>query len=471
MRHATVGSVLVSVLLLSTIAGAAVAVPVGAVASGTLEPRTAAPAVTPGPGSFALVSNFEDGALDGWTVTSGSAKVSTSVTYGGEPSLLSPARPGTPQVDRAQGIVAGGSFVSMQVAIHGGSGGTGFFGLADSGGVPVAVVGVQNGEVYAGATPSTASAVEPVPTGTAQPAGWVYLAVNVYAVAGKGGSPPAWQMDVFVDRSDQVAAAGVSVPAAGTYAEARIATTAGTVAYSDIVVSNYEIPIYLPGYNNMEGYGQGSGLLVQLLPAFTTLSAQMTLSSWDVPQSGILSFQVNAMNYYGTTRSTCKGFFQLGIDLDPNGTIAPWYVPGVNCVAHYFLPSNNPAVGAGFASPSPTHLTLTIQDQPAMKEIRFQIVDHSVGPSLRYWNATIPYEGTEFFGSYTQIEWQPCCSNYPISDYSLNARMYGLTISGGNLSAPELLGANYMLPFVLDTPPSWSFTYYDGSSAGYAQRA
>jgi hypothetical protein len=197
----------------------------------------------------------------------------------------------------------------------------------------------------------------------------------------------------------------------------------------------------------------------------------MTLSSWSVPQTGILSFQINAMNYYGTTRSTCKGFFQLGIDLDPNGTIAPWYVPGVNCFAHYFLPSNNPAVGPGFASPSPTHLSLTIQDQPAMKEIRFQIVDHSVGLSLRYWNATIPYDGTEFFGSYTQIEWQPCCSNYPISEYALNARMYGLTISGGNLSSPEPLGAAYMLPFMLDTPPSWSFTYYDGSSAGYAQRA
>ncbi len=96
---------------------------------------------------------------------------------------------------------------------------------------------------------------------------------------------------------------------------------------------------------------------------------------------------------------------------------------------------------------------------------------HSVGPSLRCWNATIPYEGTEFFGSYTQIEWQPCGPNYPIADSSLNARMCGLTISDGNLSAPELLGATYMLPFVLGTPLSWSFTYHDGSCAGYAQRA
>ena len=42
------------------------------------------------------------------------------------------------------------------------------------------------------------------------------------------------------------------------------------------------------------------------------------------------------MNYIGTVDSTCHGFFQLGVDLDPGGYIAPGTVPGTNCVAHYF---------------------------------------------------------------------------------------------------------------------------------------
>jgi hypothetical protein len=73
----------------------------------------------------------------------------------------------------------------------------------------------------------------------------------------------------------------------------------------------------------MEGYGQGSGLVVGLLPAYSNLTAQMNLHSWSVPQNDILSFQINAMNLTGTTVSTCHGFFQLGVDLDPLGRIAP----------------------------------------------------------------------------------------------------------------------------------------------------
>ena len=125
----------------------------------------------------------------------------------------------------------------------------------------------------------------------------------------------------------------------------------------------------------MEGYGQGSGLLVSLLPEFDNLTAQMVLNSWTTPQEGILSFQINAMNYYGTTRSSCKGFFQLGVDLNPNGYISPWYVPGVNCFAHYFLHSNNPAVQPGIPSPQGTHLTLSIVDDRSAKNIIFTIVD------------------------------------------------------------------------------------------------
>ena len=33
----------------------------------------------------------------------------------------------------------------------------------------------------------------------------------------------------------------------------------------------------------------------------------------------------------------------------------------------------------------------------------------------------------------------------------------------------QTLPASYMIPFVLDTPPTWSLTYYQGTSAGYTQ--
>jgi hypothetical protein len=55
----------------------------------------------------------------------------------------------------------------------------------------------------------------------------------------------------------------------------------------------------------------------------------MVLGSWNVPETGILSFQINAINCYGATYYSCVGFFQLGMDIDPDGHIAPWYVEGL----------------------------------------------------------------------------------------------------------------------------------------------
>ncbi len=414
-------------------------------------------------GAFAFVSNFEDGGLDGWTSLAGSApSVTTKTTYFGEPSLKSIAT-GTPQISAAsEGFVPGDGFVSFQVALNSGKG-AGYLGLADSGHNFVAVVGVSNGEVFAGSSLSSLSDVGPVPAGTVYPAGWVYLSANVYNA---GSKTPNWVMDVYVDRSDMITAT-VSTPDGASYAEALLTTTSGTVYYSNIVVTTYEIPINIPGYNNMEGYGQGSGLLVRLLPAYTKLTAEMTLNSWDVPQEGILSFQINAMNFYGTTRSTCQGFFQLGIDLDPSGTIAPWYVPGKNCFAHYFLPSNNPAVQPGVPSPFGTHLVLTIEDDLANTAVVFTIVDTAIGQT---WTASIPYSGTMFYGMYTQIEWQPCCSNFPIADYAFSGVLYNEAITTST-GAVQGLTSSYMLPFTLDAPPQWSLTYYQDSTLGYDQLA
>jgi hypothetical protein len=414
-------------------------------------------------GTFAFVSNFEDGNLDGWTSLAGSTpSVTTKTTYFGEPSLKSSASRGAQISVASQGFVTGSGFVSFQVALNSGKG-AGYFGLAGASNAFVTVVGVSNGEVWAGSDLASLTDVGPVPTATVYPAGWVYLSANVYNA---GSKTPDWVMDLYVDRSDMITAT-LTVPDAANYAEAVLETTSGTAYYTNIVVTTYEIPINIPGYNNMEGYGQGSGLLVQLLPAYTKLTAEMTLDSWDVPQEGILSFQINALNLYGTTRSTCGGFFQLGIDLNPNGMIAPWYVPGKNCIAHYFLNSRSPAIQPGVASPAGTHLTLTIEDDTSTGMVSMTIVDTTLN---QVFTTSFAYGGGPFYGMYTQIEWQPCCSSFPIEDYQFNGVLYNEAITTA-AGAVQGLTSSYMLPFTLDAPPQWSLTYYQDSTLGYNQLA
>ena len=472
MRSSGWAVVILGFLLCSTVVAAGfAAAPVAGTASvaevaGALPtihaPRGAAPAQGTA-GTFAFTATFEDGMLDGFTSLTGLApKVTTKTTYYDEPALQSSARAGTQTDVATEGFIPGQSFVSFQVALRA-TGGAGFFGLSDASNGYVAVVGVSGTTLWAGSSLSTLADVGAVPSGTAFPDGWVYLSANVYNA---GKKSPDWVMDLFVDRSDSIAAT-LSVPNAAAYAGALITTTTGVAYYTDIVATTYQIPTYLPGYNNMEGYGQGSGLIVQLLPAYTTLSAEMTLTSWDVPQEGILSFQINAMNEYGTTRSTCQGFFQLGIDLNPDGTISPWYVPGKNCIAHYFLSSNNPAIRPGVASPAGTHLILTILDDTSSKSIAFTIVDTTIGQT---WQASIPYSGTLFYGMYTQLEWQPCCSNFPIGAYQFQGILYNeqITTSTGQVRP---LTADYMLPFTLDAPPQWSLTWYQDATLGYDQIA
>ncbi len=473
MSRAGLGALVVVAWLIVPGVAAGAGLSASTFSSAVQAPRGDSPVALPGLGSFAFVANFEDRGLDGWTVASGTASVVSSPNYNGEPTLRSVATRSAPQVDlagAASGVVAGDPFVSFQAEVHPGTG-VGFVGLASASGAPLAVIGAGDGSVWAGTGPSVAVAVEPIPLGTAQPWGWVYLAANVYEVPAQAPTPPAWVMDVFADRTDQLAASQVPVPAAGSYAAFFLNTTRGTVDYTNTVLTDYQIPTQIPGYNNMDGYGQGSGLLVQLLPAFTTLTATMRLTDWNTPEAGILSFQINAMNYYGTTRSTCKGFFQLGVDLNPEGRIAPWYVPGSNCVAHYFGKSNTPAISDGFFSPPGTVLHLEIQDRPAEKQVFFQIIDTSseIAAADRYWNASVAYGGSAFYGTYTQVEWQPCCSNSPIAAYFLNGTLRDMEISGGEVGVPLPLAADYMLPFALDLPPSWNLNFYDSTIAGYHQ--
>ena len=426
-------------------------------------------------GAFAFVSNFEDGLLDGWTSVTGSApSVSTSTTYSGEYSLASSGSSSVPQTDVANhGFVTGDAFISFQVAIDAGTG-SGYFGIysgAASSPSAVALVGVAGGDVFAGANLGSLQDIGPVPTGTAYPAGWVLISANVYDASTHKDPTAGWVMQVYVD---QTIAPNLtpSVPEASAYSGALIETTGGAVHYSDIVVSTYEMATTIPGYNNMEGYGQGSGLLVTLLPPFTTLSAEMDLNSWDTPQTGILSFQINAMNFYGTTSTTssCVGFYQLGIDLNPDGYIAPWYVPGRNCIAHYFMNSQNPAIQNGIYAGPDTRLQVSITDDQSAKEVVFTIVVTSSTLGSQTFTASRPYNGTEFYGTYTQLEFQPCCNLFPIQDYTFSGELYNMqtTRAGGT---PQSLPAGYMLPFMLDAPTSWNLGYYQGSVSGYQQAA
>jgi hypothetical protein len=414
-------------------------------------------------GAFAFVSNFENGALDGWNSVSGAAPaVVRSVTYGGEPSLESTAAQG-PQVDTAsRGFKGGAQFVSLQIAIDGGTS-TGLFGLGN-GRSALALVGVSHGYVVAGRDAGHLQNIASGLPANSYPKGWVYLSANIYDPNGVSG-PSKWVMQVFVDGTDQVAAT-ISVPDAASYTGTIIETLSGTVHYTNIVVSTYQIPIYIPGYNNMEGYGQGSGLLVSMLPQFYNLTAQMNLTRWSTPQRGILSFQINAMNRVGTTQSTCSGFFQLGVDLNPNGRIAPWYVEGVNCVAVYFQ-TNTPVPSPGIVSPMPTHLVLSIVYEQVAKQIVFTIDDTT---TAQIFKSSIPYGGSPFYATYTQMEFQPCCNKYPIQEYNLQGSIYGVQITP--ISGPRAtLTSSYMLPFTLDAPPTWNFGYYQDSVHGYQQTA
>jgi len=139
-------------------------------------------------------------------------------------------------------------------------------------------------------------------------------------------------------------------------------------------------------------------------------------------------------------------------------------VQGKNCIAIYFQGSSN---HRSVVSPFPTHLVLSIIDVPAVNQIVFTIKDTSTN---QLFNASIPYRGGLFYGMYTQLEWQPCCNRYPIQEYALDGSLYAVQITP--LSGPKmLLSSSYMLPFVLDAPPSWSFSYYQDSVDGYQQTA
>ncbi len=240
------------------------------------------------------------------------------------------------------------------------------------------------------------------------------------------------------------------------------------VFFTDIILTSYKMSEIIPGYNNMEGYGQGSGFLVSLLQPFTILHANFILYNWSVSRYSTLSFQINAMNLPAAVNPTARGFFQLGIDLDPNGKIAPWYVGGGNAVAVYFKNYLSPDFMPGFVTPNGTHLGLTIQYIPQERIVFFQIIDYNACSKARFWNATVTYGGPEFRATYTQLE-TSYTDRSQLNEYRFNGTLYNIS-HGTSPSGLVPLNSSYMLPFSIDTPPpTWSLTYYNGATAGYRQ--
>ena len=126
---------------------------------------------------------------------------------------------------------------------------------------------------------------------------------------------------------------------------------------------------------------------------------------------------------------------------------------------HYF------AGRAGVSSPPGSQLIISIIFEQATHQILFRIVDSSIS---RTFTKSIPYNGGAFYATYTQMEFQPCCNTSPISHYKLQGVLYDMqtTTTGGQT---KNLPASYMLPFNLDTPPTWDLTYYQNAISGYAE--
>ncbi|MGC8618682.1 MAG: hypothetical protein ACP5UZ_08135, partial [Thermoplasmata archaeon] len=294
--------------------------------------------------------------------------------------------------------------------------------------------------------------------------GWILVSGNLFKYT--IGNESSWRLQVFVDNTTSVFA-NISTPGGYSYAGIEILSSSGTVFFTNIIFTSYRMAVYLPGYNNMEGYGQGSGALVSLLKPFTILHANFVLYNWSVTRYSTLSFQINAMNYNGAENQTANGFFQLGVDLDPNGKIAPWYVGNNRAIAIYFKNHQSPDFMPGFPTPNGTVLGLTIQDIPSKGMISFQVIDYSVSNQYRYWNVSIPYIGTEFYAAYTQIE-TSSMNGSQLNDYRFNGSMFNISY-GSSIPSLVPLNSSYMLPFSIDAPSTWSLTYYSNQTAGYRQ--
>jgi hypothetical protein len=85
----------------------------------------------------------------------------------------------------------------------------------------------------------------------------------------------------------------------------------------------------------------------------------------------------------------------------------------------------------------------------------------------RFWNTTVPYSDPEFYTTYTQLETSSLDQSL-LGEYRFNGTVFNISY-GSDISGMIPLNNSYMLPFSIDTPATWSLTYYSDASAGYRQ--
>lgn len=407
---------------------------------------------------FNVTSSYED---YGWSLVDGTPPppVSGTPNYYGEPSLA--IQNGT-TLFSSRNVVTGDKLVSFQFAINS-SNGNGSFSITNATGSKIATMS-ENNTTFSVSVPDGTPAISADIPPSYSHQGWTVVTGNLFNYS--SGNVTGWRLQVFVDNTTTLFA-NVSDPSGYSYSGIEISASRGMVYFTNIIFTSYRLALFIPGYNNMEGYGQGSGALVSLLQPFTILHANFLLYNWSVARYSTLSFQINALNLTAAETQTAEGFFQLGVDLDPNGRIAPWYVPGKNAIAIYYNNHPNPDYMPGFNTPNNTLLGLTIQYLPQDQRIFFQIIDYSVNNQYRFWNTSIYYNGPEFYATYTQLE-TSSMNGTQLNEYRFNGTMFDLSY-GSSILDMIPLNSSYMLPFSIDSPGTWSLTYYSDATSGYRQ--
>ncbi len=416
-------------------------------------------------GGFAFISEFTSGgnySNYGWKLICGTEApiISYSTTYFGEPSLA--LTEGT-SIATHRNIVEGFHSVSFQYAMRI-PGESGTFEVTSSSGMSVASVTVAGGTAYIGTNPEVAPVAKSIPNSDLLSGGWLLVSGNLFQ--NNSGSNLPWTFQVFLGGTDSVFGE-ISAPLGSDYSGIELSSGDGSAYFTDVIVSNEQIGFIQQGQNSMEGYGQGSGSLFSLMQPFDTVRADVLLNNWTSSLFGVFSIQINVMNYTGALNPTGIGFFQLGVDLDPNGLIAPWHVNGVNEVAMYFPDHIGPTDFPGFSTPNGTILQLTIFYNTSAHDILFQIVDESIWGSGRYWNAVIPYSGPPFYAAYTQME-ASAVNMTQTTGFGFSGEMFNISYG----QVPNYLtpfNSSYMVPYFINTPNSWNLGYYNQSISGYSQ--
>ncbi|MEM0128371.1 MAG: hypothetical protein QXO03_04720 [Thermoplasmatales archaeon] len=414
----------------------------------------------PTSGDFAFVSIFSVGSNYsslGWKLTSGDQPVVTSSKMsGGQPSLFLPQGS---EIASSRSFPPGDRLLSFQFAVKAWSG-TFVFSIVNSSLQNILSISLQAASLSAISGNETKRIG--IQGSAAESGGWLLIQGTTFEnISTSNGS---WNLELFSGGND-VPLANISIRDMSSYSGLTVSSLNGSAYLSDVIFTSDPIALTLPGYNIMEGYGQGSGDIAQLLGPFTVLRADIILYNWSSASFGAMSLQINALNYSASLNPTAKGFFQVGIDLDPAGSIAPWYVSGTNAIAVYFPNFYNPDFMPGIQSPNGTRLSLSIEYLTARHLVLMQVIDYSVGRQFEFWNASVQYSGPPFYSAYTQLE---LSSSVSPDKYSGHFLIYNITY-GNSLESMQPFAPDYELPYSINAPSNWHIGPYNFTINGYSE--